>query len=283
MKRLLLLVSFALLSSGAFAQVYLPEDTAICASKFRSFNKAEFFTKPINDVIAGVGKSFLGVDYVAHTLESDSAEELTVNLRGLDCTTFLENCLVLSRCIKKQKFSWNDYLSELQLVRYRQGRLDKYPSRLHYFSDWIFDNSKKGIVKDITGELGGEPIVFNVGFMTKNRNLYRQISKNDEFFGAIQQSEREISGRKYHYIPKDKIQSVEKGIGNGYLIAITSGIEGMDIAHVGVAVRMDDGRVHFMHAPIVGSKVQITEKPLSEYLKKNKKQTGIIVLQPIEP
>jgi len=42
---------------------------------------------------------------------------------------------------------------------------------------------------------------------------------------------------------------------------------------------MDDGRIHLMHAPNVGYKVQITEKPLADYIKGNKKQTGIMVLR----
>ncbi|MGE5409683.1 MAG: N-acetylmuramoyl-L-alanine amidase-like domain-containing protein, partial [Clostridiales bacterium] len=92
-----------------------------------------------------------------------------------------------------------------------------------------------------------------------------------------------INSRNYSYIPKKDVKSIESKIENGYLIAITSGVEGLDIAHVGIAVKMDDGRIHFMHAPIVGAKVQITEKPLADYLMKNKSQTGIMVLKPLEP
>jgi hypothetical protein len=78
------------------------------------------------------------------------------------------------------------------------------------------------------------------------------------------------------------IKSIEDKIKSGFLIAITTDMEGMDIAHVGIAVKMDDGRIHFLHAPLSGSKVQITDVPLHDYLKKNKKQTGIMVLQPVD-
>lgn len=283
-KTLLLIFTILFMASISFAQtVFSPKDKEICNSKFTLAVTRELKNKPVNDVIAEIGKSFLGLDYEAHTLESEGSEQLIVHLTGLDCTTFLENALVFSRCIKAGKTTFEDYQNELTKVRYREGKLDGYPSRLHYFSDWIFDNAGKGIVKDITKEIGGKPYAKKVSFMTKNRDKYAQISKNDAYFKAIKATEEVINSRSYYYIPKNEVKNIESKIENGYLIAITSGLEGMDIAHVGIAVKMDDGRIHFMHAPIVGAKVQITEKPLADYLQKNKLQTGIMVLKPLEP
>ncbi|MGE5398919.1 MAG: N-acetylmuramoyl-L-alanine amidase-like domain-containing protein [Ignavibacteriales bacterium] len=283
-KTLLLIFTILFMASISFAQtVFSPKDKEICNSKFTLAVTRELKNKPVNDVIAEIGKSFLGLDYEAHTLESEGREQLIVHLTGLDCTTFLENALVFSRCIKTGKTTFEDYQNELTKVRYKEGKLDGYPSRLHYFSDWIFDNAGKGIVKDITKEIGGKPYAKKVSFMTKNRDKYAQISKNDAYFNAIKATEEVINSRSYYYIPKNEVKNIESKIENGYLIAITSGLEGMDIAHVGIAVKMDDGRIHFMHAPIVGAKVQITEKPLADYLQKNKLQTGIMVLKPLEP
>lgn len=263
--------------------IYTPKDKDICREKFTLAVEKDLSKKQINDVIAEIGKSFLGLSYEAHTLETQGQEQLVVHLTGLDCTTFLENALVFARCVKSGRTSFEDYQNELTKVRYREGKLDGYPSRLHYFSDWIFDNDSKGIVKDITKEIGGKPYVKKINFMTKNRKEYAQISRNEEYFNAIKDAESKINSRQHYYIPKEDVKNAEAGIKNGYLVAITSGLEGMDIAHVGIAVKMDDGRIHFMHAPIVGSKVQITDMPLADYLMKNKKQTGIMVLQPLEP
>lgn len=263
--------------------IYTPKDKDICREKFTLAVEKDLSKKQINDVIAEIGKSFLGLSYEAHTLETQGQEQLVVHLTGLDCTTFLENALVFARCVKSGRTSFEDYQNELTKVRYREGKLDGYPSRLHYFSDWIFDNDAKGIVKDITKEIGGKPYVKKINFMTKNRKEYAQISRNEEYFNAIKDAESKINSRQHYYIPKEDVKNAEAGIKNGYLVAITSGLEGMDIAHVGIAVKMDDGRIHFMHAPIVGSKVQITDMPLADYLMKNKKQTGIMVLQPLEP
>lgn len=285
MMRLFTFLAVITLSAATmFSQtIYTPKDKEICQEKFTLAVEKELSKKPVNDVIAEIGKSFLGLNYEAHTLETEGKEQLVIHLTGLDCTTFLENALVFARCIKSGKTSFEDYQNELTKVRYREGKLDGYPSRLHYFSDWIFDNNSKGVVKDVTKEIGGKPYVKKVNFMTKNRKEYKQISTNEEYFNAIKTAESKINSREYYYIPKEDVKNVENKIQNGYLVAITSGLDGMDIAHVGIAVKLDDGRIHFMHAPIVGSKVQITDKPLADYLMKNKKQTGIMVLQPLEP
>jgi hypothetical protein len=45
---------------------------------------------------------------------------------------------------------------------------------------------------------------------------------------------------------------------------------------------MDDRRIHLLHAPTENTKVQITEQPLSDYLMKYKRHSGVIVLRALE-
>ena len=265
------------------AQVFSEKDVEICNSKFDLAVDEKLAEKPIGDVIAEIGKSFIGTDYLAHGLEKDGDEQLVINLTGLDCTTFLENSLVLARCIKKGKTTFKDYENELQFVRYRDGKIDKYPSRLHYFSDWIYDNVKKGVIKDVTEEIGGEKIKFKIDFMSTHPESYKQLEENPDFIPVIEKQEKEIRCREYFYIPKEKLESKEEQIQNGDLIAITTNVAGLDIGHVGIAVRMEDNRIHILHAPDIGYKVQISDLPLFEYLNKLKKDTGIIILRPLEP
>jgi len=277
------LIVVLLASVFTLAQIATDEDKQICTSKFELAVTDSLSIKPIGDVITAIGKSFLGLNYEAFTLEKGEKETLVVHLTGLDCTTFLENCVVFSRCIKEGKTSFANYTKELEYVRYRDGKLGEYPSRLHYFSDWIFNNTKKKIIEDVTKSIGGEPIQFKVGYMTKHPEAYRQLKENAKFVAVVAKQEKEINARTYTFIPKDKVDAIESKIQNGDLIAITTNLEGLDIGHVGVAIKMDDGRIHFMHAPLVGSKVQISELPLGGYLAKVKKHTGIIVLRPEEP
>lgn len=279
----LIFAGLFLISSNVIAQTFSEKDVEVCNSKFSLAVDKSLKDKPINEVIVEIGKSFLGTEYVAHTLEKDGDEKLVINLTGLDCTTFLETALTFSLCIKKDKTSFEDYQNELTYIRYRDGKIDMYPSRLHYFSDWIFNNQQKGIVKDITKEIGGKPIKFKLNFMSENPKYYKQLKENPGFIPVIKKQEEEINSRQYYYIPEDDIEKLESKIQTGDLIALTTSDKGLDIGHVGIAVKMDNGRIHFMHAPLVGSKVQITESPLSDYAKKIKKHTGIIVLRVLEP
>lgn len=264
------------------AQVFSEEDVEICNSKFQLAVDKNLAEKPIGDIIVEVGISFFGTDYLSYGLEKDGDEQLVINLTGLDCTTFLENSLALARCIKKGKTSFEDYMNELLLIRYRDGVIDEYPSRLHYFSDWIYDNVKKGIVEDVTEEIGGEKIKFKLNFMSTHPESYKHLKENPDFIPIIENQEKEISCREYYFIPKEEIESKERLINNGDLIAITTTVEGLDIGHIGIAVKMDDGKIHLLHAPTENTKVQITEQPLSDYLMKYKHHSGVIVLMAAE-
>lgn len=279
---LFVVILFYLFSLTLTAQVFTDKDITECKNRFTFAIENKLSDKPIGEVIAEIGKSFFNTPYQAHTLEVTDSEQLVVNLSELDCTTYLETTFALARCIKKNKTTFDDFKNELQFIRYRDGNLDEYPSRLHYFSDWIYNNIQKGIVKDVTKEIGGKPIKFNVNFMSQNPKYYKHLQSNPEFIPIIKEQEVKINARQYYYIPQDEIKRVEDKISNGDLIALTTSDKGLDIGHVGFAVKMQNGRIHFMHAPQVGSKVSITEIPLAEYVQKIKKHTGIIVLRASE-
>lgn len=279
MKKIILSIIFFSLFHISHSQVFSEKDKIECNSKFELALQNNLSKKPINEIVAEVGKSFINTPYKAHTLEVTDNEQLVINFSGLDCTTFLETTVALARCIKKNKTTFEDFKNELQLIRYRDGKIEEYPSRLHYFSDWIYNNENKGIVKDVTKEIGGKPIKFNVFFMSKNPELYKHLKENPEYIPQIKKQEDEINKRTYYFIPEDDIAKYEENILNGDLIALTTSDQGLDIGHVGIAVKSGDGRIHFLHAPQVGSKVMITENPLADYVKKIKKHTGIIVLR----
>ena len=282
--KLLLFLSFILVYQVALlCQVYTERDVEICRTKFKMAKNANLRSKTIGDVIAIIGKSFIGTDYKASTLEMEGDERLVINLSGLDCTTFLENVLVFSRLIKKDASSFDNYLKELTFIRYRNGIINQYPSRLHYFTDWIFDNVEKNVIKDITKELGGIAVNFHINFMSSHVALYKQLKENPSFVPLIRTNEDSINSRTYYYIPKNKVSSIEEEFLDGDIIAFTTSVKGLDIDHVGIAVRGLDQRVHLLHAPQVNNKVHITKEPLSDYIINLKKHTGILVLRAVEP
>lgn len=267
-----------------FAQpIYTQKDIEVCNSKFQLAIKKNLSSKPINEVIIEIAKSFIGTNYEASTLEKGNKEQLIVNLTGLDCYTFLESSIVFARCIKKQKYTFEDYLKELENIRYRDGKLKDYTSRLHYFSDWIYDISKRKIGKDITKDLGGIPYRKKINYMSSHVELYPKLKENKKFVDKIILIENEITNRVFYFIPQEKIRYIENKINDGDIIGITTNIEGLDISHTGIAIKNETtGRIHLLHAPNVGQKVQITKLPLEDYVKANSKQTGIIVLRIID-
>ncbi|MDR2651094.1 MAG: DUF1460 domain-containing protein [Prevotellaceae bacterium] len=229
-------------------------------------------------LIPQIGKYFLGLPYVAHTLECEN-EVLTVNFLELDCTTFLENVVVIATLAKKSETDFDSYIQRLKNFRYRNGKVDGYASRIHYFSDWIVTNESRGFVKNVTKEIGGEPYTKTINFMTQNREKYPRLA-DKQTFEQIKLSEENLNKHSHYYIPKAKVAETEKNIHSGDLIAITCTTEGLDIAHVGLAVEKD-GRIYFMHAPMSGKQVTISDEPLHDYLAKNANHTGIMVARVI--
>ena len=118
--------------------------------------------------------------------------------------------------------------------------------------------------------------------MSAHRSSYRQLA-DENSYAAIKTYEEEISTRKMYFLPKGNLHLYADSIKNGSLIGITTNISGLDISHTGIAVRMDNGSLHLMHAPDVGEKVQITQATLHDYLARNPRQTGIVVAEALEP
>ncbi|UZD24365.1 DUF1460 domain-containing protein [Algoriphagus halophytocola] len=238
-------------------------------------SEGDYSEKSPNELNIEIGQCFLQTPYVEKTLELPGTEKLVINTTGVDCTTFLETVLTLSRIAKSGTLSFEDFERELENLRYRSGNNQGYSTRLHYFSDWIFENEGKGIIKDITQEIGGSPYANAPTFMSENPQFYRQLSEAENL-DAIKEAETKIAKRGYFYIPKSEIQALEKNIQSGDIIAITTSMSNLDIVHTGFAI-MKNGRVHLMHASSKNGKVEISEKPLSEYLAGNKTQSGIMV------
>jgi len=282
MRKSLLILS--LLPALIFAQaLYDSTDVQIVRQKFAFAKENGLQNKPIGEVMVAIGKTFLGTPYVAHTLEKGDSEKVVVHLSGLDCYTFFETTLALSRCVKLGTMNFDSYLKQIETIRYRGGKLNGYLSRLHYALDWLYDNAERGIVKDITKEIGGVPYNKKVGFMSTHPDLYKRLKGDSLRIAGIKEIENRINKRKYYYIPQDKIAEVEDKIHNGDIILMTTFWKGLGIGHTGMAIKLKDGRIHFLHAPLAGKKVQITELPLAEYAKAVKKHSGIIVARPLEP
>lgn len=272
----------SLIGSQLIAQTYCTKvNKEACQAKLEKFQSLQNSPANIQEIAIQVGKDFLGTPYVAKTLELGDKEQLVIDLQGLDCTTFLENVLVFSRLAKQNKLDFESFQQELALIRYRDGNQGSYASRLHYFTEWIANNEQKGIIKDITAEIGGSPYPKQINFMSTHRSSYAQLS-SDAFLAEIKLAEKRLNSMDRYYIPKASIQSLESGIKSGDLIAITTTIKGLDVSHVGMAIEKN-GRIHLLHASTRSNKVEISQVPLASYLAKSKSQAGIMVCRLQEP
>ena len=241
----------------------------------QKLSESDHSQQDINALVVAVGSWFLETPYVEKTLEIPGKEQLVIDLMGLDCTTYLETVVTLARLGKTGSYSIEEYSQQLAFLRYIDGEQGDYPTRLHYFSDWIVDNAEKGILRDITADIGGIVYANQPSFMSSNPKFYAQLS-NPAYVDVLKEREKIIGARTYHYIPKDKIASLEQGIQAGDMIAITASMANLDVVHVGFAVKRN-GRIHLMHASSVSKMVEVSEKPLADYLAPNKSQSGIIV------
>ncbi len=236
--------------------------------------------KDFGETLVAIGKTFLGTPYVAKTLEIGKTESLVINLHGLDCTTYVENVLAFGILLKNGKSEFNDFTKTLETIRYKDGIMYGYSSRLHYFSEWIANNESKGLLKHITSEIGGREVKKKINFMSTHRDLYPFL-KDGVNFKMIQASENYLNGQALCILPQDQIEANEHLIQTGDIIALTTAIEGLDITHTGIATREKDGRIHLLHASTGSNRVEVSDLPLADYLKKIKKNTGIMVARPM--
>ncbi len=277
------LVNAALLGKAAGAGVLQgsPDDGDIYLETMLWAKAQQLSALPVGEAVAAFGQHFLGTPYVGHTLEAPGDEHLVVNLREFDCMTFVENMFALARCVKSGERGFDAFQKQLTTIRYRSGVIDGYPSRLHYFSDWVKDNVQKGIVEDLTRRLGGKSYKKAITFMTAHTESYRQLERKD-FVQRVAKREKVLSREHHYYIPSNRIARIQDRLQNGDLIGTTTSMKGMDVSHTGMVLRQDTV-VRFMHAPLSGNKVLVSEGSLAEYVTGIPSHTGIVVVRPLEP
>jgi hypothetical protein len=260
--------------------VYTPRDVEIFNEVMEAAASARLDTLPLGEIIVRVGRRFVGEPYTPQTLELPGPERVVVNLREFDCVTYVESVMALARLIRERRSGFGAFTEELRRLRYRDGQLDGYPSRLHYFSEWIADNERLGLVRDITAELGGNRVTEPIDFMSNNASAYPRLADDPAQVDRIREIERRVSGHPRHRIPQGQVAAVADRIQNGDVIATTSTVRGLDIAHTGFALWID-GRLHLMHAPLVGRSLEISERPLAERLQRIPGQDGLMVARPL--
>jgi len=238
--------------------------------------------KDKQDLVLFFARKFLGVPYVASTLENNTDERLVINLRQLDCTTFVENVLTLTLCTQNSKTTFADFCDQLRKIRYRNGKVG-YPTRLHYFSEWISDNVRMGYVEETQAPNPPFSAVqtLQINFMSTHVDKYPMLVRTPAFIKPIAQMESELNGKTCRYIPKAGIlnnAACKQAVKDGNILALVTSRAGLDTSHVGFAVWKKDG-LHLFHASSLQKKVVEDKSLLRNYMQKQKSQLGIRVVK----
>lgn len=235
---------------------------------------------PARELIAKAALMRLETPYVANTLERGSKEELYVNLEETDCILFVESCLALVQTARSADTSYANFCRNIQNLRYRNGIVDGYPSRIHYTSEWLLQAEKNGLIKELSRDIANTPLNQKFSFMTEKSDRYKHLKGNTANIAKIRQAEEYLNSHEYYYIPNDKIEEYAHKINTGDIFGFCTSTKGLDLSHVGIAY-WENGRLTFIHASMGAMKVVIEKKTLEEYAKSGKSTVGIRVATPL--
>ena len=244
-----------------------------------------FRAHPFGRRAVRVGELAVGSPYEAFTLEAyiraggnpSNNEPLTLSLTHFDCVTLVESCLAVARVARDSRTpSWDRFGYEVERMRYRAGKREGYASRLHYFSEWISDGERRGLVRDLGAELGGVADARPLRFMTEHRSSYPALA-DDGVFRAIGEMERSLDNHPRLMVPSERIPEVVDRIETGDVLAFATAIPGIDVSHAAFAYRDAAGILRVLHAPLSGGVVEVTRATLPEYVSAIRGATGILV------
>jgi len=241
---------------------------------------------PIGDRTVRVARELLGTPYKNFTLEvDDTIESPVVNLHAMDCWTYYENALAISRMIKAHEppYEPKDMLKFVELERYRNGRCDgTYLSRMHHLEEVFADNQRRGLANNITRQLpGAQRMHRNINEMTTQWKSYRYLRANPSLLRPMARIEAKLSKLPIYHIPKSKSRKAEPYLRNGDICAITTKYKYGYTSHVGLIIKRN-GRAYFSHATSDNDKGRqvIIDTPITDYLNDNSKHAGMIICRP---
>jgi hypothetical protein len=240
---------------------------------------------PLGRAAVRVGELAGGSPYQAGTLEAylrsggspSATEPLTLSLTRFDCVTLAESCLAVARVAGEESTpTWERFGREIERMRYRGGERRGYDSRLHYFSEWISDGARRGLVRDLGEELGGVEDARPLRFMTEHRDRYPALADEGVFrtIGAIEQG---LDAHPRRVVPTARIPQVADRIETGDVLAFATGIPGLDVTHAAFAYRDRGGVLRVLHAPLSGGVVEVARATLPEYVAAIRRSTGVMI------
>jgi len=290
-----------------FSDWYTTPEDSLLAEKILDGLKS--MDADVPQMMIAAGNSLLGNEYVANTLEGGEREQVRVFLKKTDCILFVETCFNLAEAVKiyGDDANFAHFADLVRQSRYRDGVVTGYSDRVHYTTEWIRQQEARGLVEDLTEELGGEVYDDPIDFMSTHPQSYEHLrnAESDPVqardLEVIAEAEKRLNSQPFSYIPQERISSVEGDIRTGDIIGYMSATKGLDIAHVVIAyVHWPDGTViygphdmeasaahggapvvGFMHASSGKMKVIVDALSINDYANSSKGINGIKVVRPL--
>lgn len=213
--------------------------------------------QPQGEKISRISSAFLDTPYEADTLigSASTPEVLVINFNGVDCFTLIDYVQSLSNSHDRASF-----VANLIRTRYVDGEVS-YLKRRHFFSDW-FANVPR-VARDVTRTISPDAV-------TVVKQLNRKADGGEYVPGL------KVISRSITYIPARAITPpVLNRIQSGDYIGVYAPADGLDVSHVGIAVR-HDGKLWFRNASSLAANRKVVDSPFSEYFGS---KPGIVVLR----
>jgi hypothetical protein len=237
--------------------------------------------RPLGNIVQAIAHQLLGSTYQPNLLDRFHQESLIVSLSQFDCVLFVETVLAIAKGVAVQDYSYKTFTNHLQDQRYRDGKLNGYCSRLHYFSEWIANNQQRGNVLNLTLELGGVSRRKPLNFMSDHRNSYPRLVSDNATYQCIRRMEANLDPFTLSYIPTERIHQIYSRLRPGDIVAIATDIPGLDVTHTGLVYRTGNGGIGLIHAaPNSGVKIS---PDLQAYVSRVDDAIGILVARSADP
>ena len=230
---------------------------------------------PPAQLVTAMGREFIGKPYVGGTLEVNApdTEQLVVNTREVDCTTFVDQVLALALTAMDGDTSYAAFCQWLTTLRYRGGVVDGYASRLHYFTDFVADNGQLFDLVPATDGTLGEVQRVTLSFMSTHTDSYPSLRGHPGTVALVREVEQRYADYPVRYIPKSST-TLYSLLREGDVVALLTTTEGLDVSHLGIIVK-EKNELHLLHASSAAGKVVVDSRPLPAMLASRKSCQGI--------
>jgi hypothetical protein len=248
--RALLIASLAFgVVAGAAAAKHAPRLGELRRAELDAFlSDLQKSETPFLERVAQVSARLRGTRYVRDPLGEGPRgtvdRDPIIDLRRVDCLTFVEEVLALS-----QRPSLEAATALLQQYRYEGGQI-RYDQRRHFMElQWLPGLTNAGLIRDVTREIAGD-----------SARLFERTVEEKSYRGAFRRWKKRLGDaaptgniRLSYVTAKDMVRLASRVPSGSILVLLRRTPEGAPttVSHVGLVVRSGENLVfrHAIHVP----------------------------------